>query len=138
MPRLTKEREKYIRDNWKESPFITDLLEEIDDLRLNLDNVKMKTYAEVCIERAEKATEGPWHIGYVHEDETADIDGPNLEPIAEEVMPENCSFIVNARKDVPELARRLKAACEYLRAIDYRIGKICVADELEAIPREEK
>lgn len=39
MPRLTKEREKYIRDNWKESPFITDLLEEIDGLTLDLDNV---------------------------------------------------------------------------------------------------
>lgn len=97
-------------------------------------------YIDLCIERAEKATEGPWEYdgedllipstpkegkkcyGFVAHDEQRQNDFP---------------FIAHSRTDVPELARRLKKACEYLR-----LESVCsrkkilntIADELEAMP----
>lgn len=59
--------------------------------------MKSKPYADTCLERASMATEGPWKV----------ITCKSLE---------DADFICEARTDVPELARRLKKACEALRA----------------------
>lgn len=95
----------------------------------------MKTYADECLERAEKATEGPWKSGVTYHHE------------------QNAKFIAHARTDVPELARRLKKACETIRELagclewlngwsknlgtdPFVINLFKFADELEAMPEE--
>lgn len=91
-----------------------------------------KTYADLCLERAEKATEGPWHDNkcgrnirnYAHEKKlgkkfhiaryphrTTDY------PISHEEHAANAEFIANARGDVPELARRLTRAIELIDSL---------------------
>lgn len=83
-----------------------------------------KTYPDESLERAEKATEGPWEascdtvsvpdqvICYTHNNDE--------------------EFIAHARTDVPELARRLKRACDFLRFVDGTTTAINMAKELEA------
>lgn len=97
-----------------------------------------KSYADQCLDRAEKATPGPW-VRYHYAAWDGIEDSRRLDICcfsssdweADDHIPSNIEFIINARTDVPELARRLKLACEYLRACDYRIGNKLVADELE-------
>jgi hypothetical protein len=88
----------------------------------------MKTYADQCLERAEKATEGPWS------------------PLSDLIVGcmDDSEFIAHARTDVTELARRLKEACDYLRldcevsGRDHLLNCFCtIADELEAMPEED-
>jgi hypothetical protein len=76
-----------------------------------------KTYADVCLERAERMSEG-----------------------------EDAEFIAHARTDVPELARRLKMACDSLAILKGVIQRKMpvhpdwvqeLIDELEAMPGEE-
>ncbi len=101
-----------------------------------------KTYADNCLERAEKATKGPWHIGHINEDFSyfMDVDSPEGR-IAEEVHDTEAYFIVAARTSVPELARRLKRACSIIRHqgvhhVQEKEGQFLIneADRLEAMP----
>lgn len=78
-----------------------------------------KTYADLCLERAEKATEGPWknfnaNDGMFIENET--------HRVASTTVSYNSyldgEFIANARTDVPELAKRLNEATEELRRLN--------------------
>lgn len=98
--------------------------------------MEMKSYADSCLERAEKATPGPW--------ECSDLSPSYVErPGSRRMIPimefNDAQFISHARQDVEELARRLKRACEKLKWIanqgnvskEYLIG---LADELEAMP----
>lgn len=105
------------------------------------------TYAEACLERAEKATEGPWHRV------AANVEKSKHGHITTTwTFPDNAEFIAHARTDVPELARRLDSACDAIRkAADALNGygtvilsmdpfsKILfdLADELEAMPEGE-
>lgn len=88
-----------------------------------------QTYADICLERVEKAPN------------TYRLDGPR------DYVRESSNFYHHARTDVPELARRLKKACELLRAASNVFGKLAgydcaeydyavTADELEAMPEE--
>ena len=98
-----------------------------------------KTYADRCLERAEKAPEGPWVYDkgviftktnpFFLQTLTRERPGDPWE------MNEASYFIANARQDVPELVRRLKKACAYLRKSSYTNLRD-VADELET-PLEE-
>jgi hypothetical protein len=114
-------------------------------------------YIAECLERAEKATEGPWttwtesgmeghfiiiiiiivpHLGIEKQ-------GDSRYPVQTESR-ENSEFIAHARQDVPELARRLKYICEHLReaakvqhGMNSPMGELGeywnrLADELEA------
>ncbi len=97
------------------------------------------TYADECLERADKATPGPWHTGHISErfSDEADIEGRNLECIADEVRDDNRRFIIHARTDVPELARRLKKAIDELWAVSrfFKYDKLKeVIDSLERTP----
>lgn len=101
------------------------------------------TYADTCLERAEKATEGPWNLvrgkwvccEIIPAGETSDS-------IAEYYLPKNGDFIAHARTDVPELARRLKLACDALRLTGVTLRRhgeydeatlnCKIADELES------
>lgn len=101
-----------------------------------------KSYADECLERADKATEGPWTMagitierleiasygrgpcGVIH---IASMNSRNVSS-----RETDAEFIAHARSDVPELARRLKKACEYLRACGYMVGNKYAAEELEA------
>ncbi len=77
----------------------------------------MKTYADQCLERAEKATKGPWKAGHSYHFE------------------KNAEFIAHSRTDVPELARRLKKACDLLGALKCgHYDTEWLADELEKLP----
>lgn len=80
-----------------------------------------KTYADECLERAGKATEGPWSwyresvlSSKVSPSCVLSTDGYNNNYDAESGDRE---FIAHARTDVPELARRLKLAIEILKSI---------------------
>lgn len=119
-----------------------------------------KTYAEICIKRAEKATPGPWHfdigngevesqdpmhfrIAVAHRDDLLNRKD-HCEHFKLEYNPpefpvdpdDDMEFIAHARQDVPELSRRLKWVCEKLRRIAIR-GTASIeylnglADELE-------
>lgn len=108
-----------------------------------------KTYADECLERAEKATKGPWEYdsgnGEVetvpHRIAICDRAG-NLEReqdveyrygdhIPEEALEllktdnyDDLEFIAKARTDVPELARRLKLAVNDLRFFASHTGHV--------------
>lgn len=99
-----------------------------------------KPYADTCLERADKATEGPWSTleeeNEVHAIKFVDNGGDPLH-IAQWINePENAEFIAYARTDVPELAKRLKRALEALRRPnDYgNYMREKLIEELEAIP----
>jgi hypothetical protein len=100
-------------------------------MRQNADQDRMKqSYPDICLERAEKATEGPWKLNWGN---SCITDSTNSESI---IFDENCrkpdaEFIAAARTDVPELVRRLKKACVMLNQIGIP------TDELEA-PLEKK
>lgn len=109
-----------------------------------------KTYADECLERAERATKEPWikwkgHYeivaGKVTENTRGCLRG-KYKPICEmddlgTNKMNNTKFIAHARTDVPELARRLKKACQILRDIHPHFSFASktmndLADELEA------
>lgn len=71
------------------------------------------SFADICIERAEKATQGPW----VSEWDSLAIKNVRAsdQTIIHSGFPTNSDFVANARTDVPELARRLKLAVKCLR-----------------------
>lgn len=85
-----------------------------------------KSYADLCIERAEKASEGPW------ETNGATVNGMYCLNIPD------ADFIAHSRTDVPELARRLQAVCKFLKKLDqrYLFNFEKMIDELEAMPEE--
>lgn len=98
----------------------------------------MKTYADTCIERAEKAPSGPWR------DDKGTLFMPSGECFYLRCLPFDSTYqnimqlIAHARTDVPELARRLQRACEVLRDACFEgstFGKD-LANELEALPGE--
>jgi hypothetical protein len=93
-----------------------------------------RTYADICLESAEKATNGPWI-----EKNDWYIEKPNGIRLAEAYDVRNIQFIAHARTDVPELSRRLKRACDALRMVcvhsDFSLYKD-LADELESISEE--
>lgn len=77
----------------------------------------MKTYAQICLERANNVTDGPWYYGHMDEDYPfADIDSAEG-AIAENVHLENASFIIHSRIDVVELANRLNLAIGTIKAL---------------------
>lgn len=112
-----------------------------------------KTFADLCLERAKKATEAPW-VG--DEFEMVAPNAPVMTPGFKKIvwaddyhMNEwDAEFIAFARTALPELAQRLKKACELLREqdCDYfcnpkkKAHKECEfhqsVDELEAVPVE--
>jgi hypothetical protein len=87
------------------------------------------TYADECLERAGKATEGKWEPN----NEKLFIEGyATLEE-----QKNNIEFIAHARTDVPELARRLKLSIQIIRQVanenpELSVGLYILADELEA------
>ncbi len=112
----------------------------------------VKSYADICLERASKATEGPWSTlqeeHEVHAISFTDAAGDPLHIAQWIPQVENAEFIAHSRTDVVELANRLKRACEFLRmrrkqlmltsqpgtALTYKE----LADELEAPLEGEK
>lgn len=81
-----------------------------------------KTYADQCLERADKATEGPWN----KVDDEYGIRIPEVKGECEGCIgwlkpayEEDAVFIAHARTDVPELARRLKRSIDIVRQFDY-------------------
>lgn len=95
------------------------------------------TYADECLARASRATPGPWKAN-----------GNEVKPIFCDCCAwcsETAEFIAHARTDVVELAKRLKKACDELRAAIPRIEDgfmwyekelLALAERLEAPPRE--
>jgi hypothetical protein len=112
-----------------------------------------KTYADVCLERAENATPGPWiPQEKIWSNQYADdvyfkykiVVNKDKEKIVgdERTDDSNAEFIASSRSDVPELAKRLKRACEILREIHAHFSFASktmndLADELEAMPEDE-
>lgn len=105
------------------------------------------TYADECLARAEKATEGPWGVNNVSisadkgkrsiaivttpVDMTQPVDGHGIgveDYTLHGVASINAEFIAHSRTDIVELATRLKRACEAMRGI---YGLNLLADELE-------
>lgn len=90
----------------------------------------MKTYIDECLERAEKATEGPWEAMFTFgsSDLPAAVEGPNrtlivrIDEACSEQPSDDIRFIARARMDVPELARRLKKAIEALNSQEGQFG----------------
>lgn len=113
--------------------------------------MEKRNYITECLERAEKATEGPWAINHKY----GQVWAPKSQlfistetKITDTDYDDEVIFIAHARTDVPELARRLKKACEYLRGASDEFGKVSgydcaeydfamAADELEAMPEGE-
>lgn len=99
-----------------------------------------KSYADECLERAKKATEGPWSTleegDEVHAISFVEACGDPLHIALSTHTEYDADFISHARTDVPELARRLKRACETLRGYDIHLFNQ-ILDELEA-PLEKK
>lgn len=100
-----------------------------------------KSYIDQVLERAEKATVGPWkhepsNHGYRllyqpflrygkywegNENDWEIINGlPDNVNKIETYHHNDAEFIAHARTDVPELARRLKKACDLLREAEGR------------------
>lgn len=84
-----------------------------------------KSYADLCLERAEKATEGPWQVSclFGSRDLPVQIDDREDNPIIkidqECINPTpNCEFIAHARTDVPTLSKLLNAAIAKLRELE--------------------
>lgn len=94
-----------------------------------------KTYADMCLERASKATEGPWGtVTYDGLNVIAKNNGLVCE-VNRQFIP-NARFIAHSRTDVVELATRLKRACEIIH--DEFCSQRCHPYhlELEAMPEE--
>ena len=98
----------------------------------------MKTYADLCLERALKATEGPWKTykcSYSN-GEACGIDplggfDYSMDECHHPLSTENADFMSNARTDVPELARRLKIACEELKFVHLYYAHIYDANPIK-------
>ena len=80
------------------------------------------TYPDQCLERADKITKGNWKAHSIG------IRGPSTI--------HDFEFIEHSQIDVPELARRFKKACDFLRATGLA-NPTFLAQELEA-PLEQK
>lgn len=79
-----------------------------------------KSYADICLERAEKASPGPWDESLASEAWLANSIN-------------NSKFCRHARTDVPELAKKLNKACRVLRDKYYTdLEREVLAEELEA------
>lgn len=96
------------------------------------------TYADVCLERAEKATPGNWDV---HDGgEYWDIQGPEGLVVScgregeVTVGWEDAEFIAHARTDLPELARRLKRAISIIELLQSSGAYDETIFELEAMP----
>lgn len=87
----------------------------------------MKTYAQTCLERAEKATEGPWRFRIVNE-ETYLGNLPTPEIVNSSGIYPNThadfELIAHSRTDVVELARRLEKATQSLRDIATELASV--------------
>lgn len=99
------------------------------------------TYPDTCLERAAKATKGPWWLEtealsdmFIAHGSKTDLSAQF--DVLESYDKDDFDFIAHSRTDVVELARRLKRACEELRA--YAEDEIAhkFIDELEAMPEE--
>lgn len=99
--------------------------------------MKKKTYAEVCIERAKLANEGPWTAAACGDDYRKVVGGSGW-AIVIDVSPMDADFIAASRTDVPELAKRLQRACDELRTYSKYVYGIdsMLADELEDMPND--
>ncbi len=109
--------------------------------------MKKKTYADICLERAERATEGPWDVTSdlpswavaslkAQTDVVGTLNRAYRIPFRKNLGCElnDAEFIAHARTDVPELARRLTEACRILRLTSHNkgfSGLKDLADELE-------
>lgn len=93
--------------------------------------MKKKSYSDQCLERAENATKGPWEtmclfgswdlpvqINDMKDNTIVKVDTDCRNVVS------NCNFIAASRTDVPELARRLKKACEALKQYKEVISEI--------------
>jgi hypothetical protein len=79
-----------------------------------------KSYADTCLERAEKASPGCWDKEPRNSNySTQVVIKKGRLAVANCYTTEDIEFIAHARTDVETLARRLKRACERLR--DYRL-----------------
>lgn len=103
-----------------------------------------KTYPDQCLERSEKATEGPWVTNGGSAIIATDVCGQFGISSIRKKKPkrkQDFTFIAHARTDVPELARRLKKACDALKdAYNLQLHPSNlqdIADELES-PLEDK
>jgi hypothetical protein len=99
-----------------------------------------KSYPEICLERAEKATPGPWKKD-CNDDIHAFIEDEGdvcalLDAGFGYATSEDRQFIAAARTDVVELATRLRKAISLLRDYgDYLLAEdIEIVNELEAPP----
>lgn len=94
------------------------------------------TYADECLERAEKATYGPWVSVTCSNNLMAIRDAGGLYVHSGYFnFITDAEFTAAARTDVPELARRLKKACELLRQFmmdEHSTRDYSEVDELEA------
>ncbi len=78
----------------------------------------MTTFTQQILERAEKATPGPWHICHLDEDVTfLDIDAPLNSSIAESVHAPDAIFIAHSRVDLVEACKRLERAIGTIKAL---------------------
>ncbi len=98
---------------------------------INFGDTEMKTYAQICLDRADKATPGPWEapedifpLIYCDNFQGAIAAGYDTE--------ENRQFIAHSRTDVVELAKRLEKAIVALRFYADR-GKYANHNTEEAI-----
>jgi hypothetical protein len=103
-----------------------------------------KTYADQCLERAEKATEAPWRSYDIFGPDYGEVYGPNV--ATEKLIlgsAADAEFIAHARTDVPELASRLNYVCAILSQIENALRRDMpvhpdyikeIRQELEAAP----
>lgn len=108
----------------------------------------VKTYADKCLARAEKATKGAWTDGFhIGEVETSYQPDCCEDTVCGRIAILNSSglcrpshqdeydaeFIACARTDVPELANRLKRAIQAIKDLSLEHGDPCdgIIDELE-------
>lgn len=104
-----------------------------------------KSYADICLERANKATEGPWEVvsdlpSWAVASFKGQTDVVSTKNRAYRAPHPNygcelydAEFIAHSRTDIVELANRLKRAIAYLRRLEPPRGTAdpTVADELE-------
>ena len=114
-----------------------------------------ETYADICLERADKATKGPWEAERIyHNDGSINYeinDRYQLVAFREQNFEEpirakfNADFYAHASTDVPELAIRLKIVCAALAILKSGLERNItvhpewvqkVIDVLEAIPEK--
>lgn len=121
-------------------------------------STEKKIYSDICLQRAEKASVGPWITEEkIWSNQRSDdvyfkykivLNGEKKKIINDASLDKaDSEFVAHARTDVPELARRLKKACEELERIStmmaqdnqmenqsLRLSKFI--EELESTPRE--